>query len=59
MCEDKGWKQLTDKEVEELVKLVKEEVAAIPEEERERKLQALQDANRHRYSNKMKRKGYM
>lgn len=59
MCEDKGWKQLTDKEVEELVKLVKEEVAAIPEEERERKLQALQDENRHRYSNKMKRKGYV
>jgi len=59
MCEGNGWKQLTDKEVEELVELVKEEVAAIPEEERERKLQALQDANRLRYSNKMKRKGYV
>jgi len=59
LCEDDEWRQLTDKEVEEIVELVKEEVAAIPEEEKVRKLQALQDENRQRYSNKMKRKGYM
>lgn len=56
--QDDGFKELTEEEIDELVRMSQEELEAIPEEERKRQLLEEQEANRKRFDNKMYRKGY-
>lgn len=51
-------KELTNKEALEIIAMIKEEVAAMSEEEKGRILHEAQEDNRQRYLRKMKRKGY-
>lgn len=55
---EKELKELSDEEVEELLRIAKEEYYAIPEEEHQRRIAEQQQANRERYDRKMMRKGY-
>ena len=51
-------KELSEKEIDELRNIAKEEYEAIPEEEHQHRIAEEQKANRERYDRKMMRKGY-
>lgn len=52
------WRKLTNKEFDEIIAMMKAEVAAMSDEEKERIRHEKQEDNRQRYIRKMKRKGY-
>lgn len=52
------WRELTNKEFDEIIAMMKAEVAAMSDEEKERIMHEAQEDNRQRYIRKMKRKGY-
>ena len=55
---DDQFGELTGEEVDELIRVSKEEYDAIPKEEIQRRIAEEQKANRERYARKMMRKGY-
>ena len=56
--DEKELKELSSEEIDELIRIGKEEYDAIPEEEHQRRIAEEQKTNRERFDKKMMRKGY-